>query len=305
MTKARTKTTEKLDLYQLVTDRIISILEKGVTPWKKPWGDYGPAKNYATGRRYTGINQLLLSLAQHEVPYYMTFNQVTEKKGKVRKGAKSEQVFFFKMLVKNERGTFDASQVQVGENDTLIPVLRYFNVFNVADIEGIDFRIEKLPVKKDNERIEAADKVVSGYKNAPAIRHENKGRAYYSRIGDLVNVPPISNFVSADMYYSVLFHELVHSTGTENRTNRFVRTGNTQTQFGSKEYSIEELTAEMGAAYLNEYCGLNVDQTHEDSASYIENWLRQLRNDKRFIFKAAAESQKAVDYILGLNSKED
>ena len=132
-------------------------------------------------------------------------------------------------------------------------------------------------------------------KDRPEIRHK-ENQAYYNPTHDYINMPPIEHFKSSELYFSILFHEIIHSTGHSKRLNRFE--GNEISTFNSTNYSKEELTAEIGAAFLNAYTGILNDATLEDSTAYIQGWLCKLRNDKKFIVEASAKAQKAVDYIL-------
>jgi len=184
---------------------------------------------------------------------------------------------------------------ETGETEE-IPFLRYYTVFNLDQCAGIPE--DKIPVLEEKTRefnpIEEAEKIVAGYTRRPKIEHV-ESRAYYRPASDLVNMPKKELFKSDAEYYSTLFHELTHSTGHETRLNR---SGITDLQgFGSHSYSKEELCAEFGAAYLCGESGI-VDRTIENSSAYIQGWLKRLRSDKKFLVQAAAQGQKAVDFIL-------
>lgn len=300
MTKNSNKT--KRDLYQEVTDRMIELLEQGVAPWRCTWSKYGAARNYATGHIYTGINAFLMNLTPHPIPYFMSFKQIKAKGGSVRKGSKANMVLFYKTLFKNEEEGFISQQKAtalrgMGEEVQPIPMLKHYWVFNIADIEGIDIEIPEVELK-EHERIEKCEAIINNMKNKPAFVFEDANRAYYSPFSDKLNMPALGQFETAEEYYSTYFHELTHSTGHEKRLKREGITD--LNPFGSKEYSKEELIAEMGASFLSAHAGINHSELTENSAAYLQGWLNVLKADKKLIFKAAAEAQKATDYILNV-----
>lgn len=299
--------TQKRDLYQEVTNKMVALLEKGVAPWRCTWNRYGLARNFATGHIYTGINAFLMNLTPHPIPYFMSFKQAKAKGGKIRKGAKSEMVFFYKPLFKDKDENFIAPDKAValkgmGEEVQVIPMLKYFNVFNIADVEGIEIDIPEVELK-EHERIEECERIIKSVPNAPEYVFEDANRAYYSPHSDKLNMPDIAQFETAEDYYCTFFHELTHATGHQSRLNR---EGITELNpFGSPEYSREELIAEMGASFLSAQVGINYDELTENSAAYLQGWLKVLKADKKLVFKAAAEAQKAADYILGKSRKTD
>lgn len=292
----------KRDLYQEVTDRMINLLEQGVTPWRCSWSQYGPARNYATGHIYSGINAVLMNLTPHPIPYFISFKQAKSLGGKIRKGAKSSAVYFFKSYHKDQHGkTLNPEQVQalhgMGEETTRIAFLKYFNVFNIEDVEGVEFDIPEVTLK-DHERINYCEELIQGIPNPPELVTEDANRAYYVPSSDKLNIPDLRQFETAEEYYSTLFHELTHSTGHASRLNR---EGVTKLNpFGSADYSKEELIAEMGASFLCAHTGIDLPEVTENSAAYLQGWLSVLKADKKLIFKAAAEAQKAVDYMRGV-----
>jgi antirestriction protein ArdC len=269
------------NVYKIVTDRIIDELEKGVIPWKKPWKGSWP-KNLISKKEYQGINCLLLSLNDYKSSYYLTYNQAKSLGGNVKKGEKGHLIIFWKM--------YDTKEVD--EDDKLIvkPVLRYYKVFNTEQCEGIE-----TPKEKKNNSIKDCEKVVKNYKNKPEIGN-NVSRAFYSPLNDKVSVPHINSFKASSDYYSVLFHELVHSTGHKKRLNRF--NGEHKDTFGSKSYSKEELIAELGSAFLCAKTGIDNSQVKR-SASYIDNWLKALKGDSHLIISASSKGKRAVEYMEG------
>ena len=279
-------------VYDYVTERIIQELEKGKIPWRKTWNGQ-EAINYISRKPYRGINTLLL-------PYpgeYLTFKQVQEKKGKIKKGEKANMVVFFKMLeVEGEEG-------QDGENGKTIPMLRYYNVFHISQTEGIESKCEPFKAENEIDIIEQAQKIIDEYISRSGLKYEvveGSNRAYYSPIGDKVVMPYIGQFEGSEEYYSTAFHELVHSTGHESRLNRHAE--QKTHSFGSKDCSKEELVAEIGATFLCSTAGIEQDDTFKNSTAYIQSWLQRLKDDKTMIVSAAGKAQKAADYILGVTA---
>ena len=287
----------------MVTDRIIEQMQNGIIPWHKPWHMAGNAEemaiNYVTRRPYSLVNQWLLL----EPGEYLTFKQVTALGGKVKKGSKSRFVVFFTKVaytVKNER---------TGEDEERsYPLLRYYNVFRLADCEGIQSKIEKPEAGAVVELplCDEADAAISDYVfSQPTLSFQNdkpSDRAYYSPADDKVVVPMRSQFDEMAEYYSTAFHELTHSTLTESRCNR-KQDGAGASFFGSKAYSREELVAEMGAAMLCSNFGIDCDKAFKNSVAYLQSWVRELKNDAKAIVVAAGKAEKAVRYILGEREK--
>lgn len=292
------------DLYTRVTELIVAELEKGRIPWRKRWGilengQVEVARNYVSKRNYTGINSVLLGCANYERPYYLTFKQATELGGNIRKGAKGNLVVFWNVLEKEKEVTNRKGETKTKKVG--VPLLKHYFVFNVADVEGITIELPKLlppDAITEAHRIEACDAVYASYANAPNIVHRDPARAFYSPLFDYVNMPRPSAFDCTEAYYSVLFHELVHSTGHRDRLNREELVSSDG--FGGERYAKEELTAEIGACYLAGSCGLDLTDHRllTNAAAYLQNWLTALKGDKTLIFRASGQAQKAVDYVL-------
>lgn len=279
------------DVYTIVTNRIIEKLENGVVPWQQPWSQAGLPKNLISKHQYRGINVWLLASLNYSQNHFLTFNQIKELGGSIKKGEKSCPVIFWKWLERENR--------QTGETER-IPFLRYYNVFNITQCEGIPK--EKLPpvIERNNEPIKSCEEIIAQMPKRPEIQHKEH-RAYYHPVNDYVNMPKAETFIDSESYYGTLFHELVHSTGHNERLNRKELTG--MKGMRSEDYAIEELTAEMGANYLKSYAGIPVEQI-ENSAAYIQHWLERLKQDKKFIVYASARAQQAVDYILNIRNEE-
>lgn len=268
-------------VYDLITNQIIKKLEKGVVPWRKPFKN-GIAVNWKTQKAYRGINTMLLDGGE-----YATFNQIKEAGGTVKKGEKSHLVVFWKMLHVEDKDT---------EKDKKIPLLRYYRVFEVGtQTEGI--QTKRIETTYEHDPLEEAEQIKAGFKNAPAYT-ASRGKAYYRPSDDVINVPPMRDFEQIHGYYSTLFHEMIHSTGHKNRLNREGITS-TVSRFGSETYSKEELVAEIGASMLCGVTGID-NETIDNSASYIQSWLRALKNDRTLIVHASQLAQKACDHIQNI-----
>jgi len=287
-----------LDVYQMVTDRIIELLEAGTVPWQKPWTETGVPMNALSKRPYRGINLWLLLSLNYERNLFLTWDQLKKIGGSVNLGQHGHIVVFWKQVKKVPEeldGNGKAKQ---------IPMLRYYKVFNVEQCRDVPKDLIPELVKDDVDPILECEAIINTMPDSPLLIFTGK-KAYYDIEKDQVVLPSLKRFKTSESYYSTLFHELVHSTGAEKRLGR--KTINEMAEFGSEPYSIEELIAELGSSYLNFYTGI-LDKGIENSVAYIQGWLEKLKNDKRFIISASGQAQKAVDFILnrqGQESKEE
>lgn len=278
-------------VYEMVTDRIIEQLESGVIPWQKPWtGVRSGAFNRISKKPYSLLNQMLLKFDGE----YATFKQWADLGGHVRKGEKSEIVCFWKIQPieeEQEDGTKVVKQ---------IPLLRYYNVFHISQVDGV----EPLPqeaIDNNIEPIEKAENVLHDYwtRENITVKHMAGNRAYYSPTHDMICLPLFEQFTDSNEYYSTAFHESVHSTMKENRCNRAEDRKGKNVAFGSQDCSKEELVAEIGSATILNIIGIETKGSFTNSAAYIQNWLSVLRNDVKFVVSASSKAEKAVKYILG------
>ena len=289
------------DVYESFTQLILDKLEKGVVPWYQPWNCNGLPSNYLTKKPYRGINLWLLLSLNHELPFYLTFKQAKELGGMVKKGSKAIPVCYWNFVYKHKESGRTIPEGLLGDYpiDSLTRVcyLKEYKVFPIEQIDGIDW---ELPEKGGNQSLPVLERCESVYAEMhepPKLTHE-KEEAYYHPSLDLINLPPKPRFRTAEDYYAVLFHELVHSTGHKNRLNR---PGVEEIDyFGSENYSTEELIAEMGAGFLCGFTGIQEARLIDNQAAYIKNWISRLKNDKNLLIDAASKAQKAVDYILNV-----
>ena len=284
------------DIYAEVTGKIVSMLEAGVVPWRSPiLGQIhgGWPKNLDMGKDYRGVNVFLLAFTAWAKGYasahWLTFNQARQRGGSVKKGEKSSMVVFWKLYETRDERT---------DKLVTVPVLRYFNVFNVEQCEGIT--MPDAPAA-EAAPIPAAERIVNGYEGRPEIEHRG-GRAYYVPKQDAVHIPSPSRFTSGEAYYATLFHELAHSTGHSSRLDRGIDTK--LAPFGSPDYGREELVAEMAAAFLCGHAGIT-PATVENSAAYIGGWIKTLKSDNRLAIAAAGAAQKAADWIRGWRGTQE
>ena len=288
---------KKPDVYELVTNRMIELLENGVVPWKSPClSRTGFPRNFSTSKEYRGINVFLLGSLRFTSPYFLTFIQAKELGGHVRKGEKGFMVVkygTFSKEVENEQ----THQTEEQERR----FLKIYTVFHASQIEGIAFpETQPLPQLPESEACEKARNTIANMPNPPEIR-EGKAIPCYSPKDDVVWMPEKGFFHSAPSYITTLNHEIIHSTGHLKRLARKTLMDNKgfgATGEARKTYAEEELIAEMGASFLNAYAG--IEDKLENSAAYLQGWIKALksRDAKSWIIRAASQAQKAAEYVL-------
>lgn len=315
--KAASRHQDKVDLFQVVTDKIVAALEKGTSPWRKPWRTVAGGRsvsmsglpvNAITGRAYSGINVLLLWIDAAEKGFtshrWLTFKQALDVGGNVRKGEKSTLVTLFKPFEKKE--TDEQGKPLFDEKGNAVVSRRNFmtsfHLFNVEQCENLPEKLlmpesvvgeaEATPEQDDIERIQRAEQVVT-CSGVPVV-HRYQDRAFYSPRADRITMPEAVQFNCPADYYSTLLHELVHSTG---HLSRLAREGITSSnhRFGDPVYAFEELVAEIGSAFLCAELGIQGDVQHE---SYIASWLKALKEDKKVIFQASRFAREAFEYLI-------
>jgi len=286
------------DLYTKITDRIVASLEAGVRPWLKPWnGDHTMGRISRPLRwnsePYSGINVVSLWMEAeakgYSAPVWMTFKQALDLGGCVRKGERGSLTVYADRIRRK-----DTDSATSEETERQIPFLKAYTAFNVAQIDGLPahYYATGAPVLDPVQRIAAAETFFAA--TGAVIRHGGD-RAYYSVATDAIQLPPFEMFRDAESYYATLAHETTHWTRHESRLAReFGRK-----RFGDEGYAMEELVAELGAAFLSADIGLT-PEPRDDHAAYIASWLKVLKDDRRAVFTAAAHAQRAADYLHSL-----
>jgi antirestriction protein ArdC len=276
------------DVHQLITDQMIALMEKGVRPWSKSWRGTDalvrPLK--ADGKPYQGVNVLILwmtaRLNGYASPFWLTYNRAQALGGQVRKGEKSTMVVLYKSITVEKDG-----------EERKIPILRGFSVFNASQIDGLPAKYYAEPgIAEAPANPHARIPQVDAFFEALGCSVIHGGAvASYNPMLHRINLPKFEDFFSAEAYYSTRGHETIHWTGHPTLADR-----NLTGRFGDDAYAMEELIAELGAAFLA--ADLGVENTpREDHASYLEHWLTVLRGDKKAIFTAASQADKAVKLL--------
>lgn len=288
-TDAHQTACEKIDIYQQITNKIIEALEAGTTPWVKPWASLGAPRNAATGREYSGINNILLSMNSFSSNQWLTFNQAKAAGGMVRKGERGTTVVFYKPLKIEDKNAINAD-----ENEKVIPLLRAFTVFNIDQIDGLPEKFKK-EIKPEVDNF-ASNPAAEALLAKADIQHGSSRACFIPSI-DKIHLPNKVDFNTIPDYYATALHELTHWTGHKDRLAR-----NFNGRFGDEAYAFEELVAELGAAFLCARAEVNGQLQHE---SYIASWLKVLKNDKKAIFTAASAARKAAEFLTEEDAEEE
>ena len=281
------------DLYESVTARIIAALERGTPPWCRPWSqDVDLPMNAETRRPYHGINALLLSMEATSQGYalnrWLTYRQAEELGAQVRRGERGTAVVLCRLRKVSARAEVYPTPDEPDLDERVIPLLRAFTVFNVSQVDGVPDALRTV-LRHDWAPLERAEELLV---RSGASIHHGGAQAFYSPAHDEIQLPPRHLFPAADRFYATALHELSHWTGHPSRCNRQL-----STRFGDAAYAVEELIAEMAAAFLCAHCRIDGALQH---AAYLQSWLDLLGADKRAIFVAATRAQQAADYLLTL-----
>lgn len=286
------------EIRQDITRRIVAALQNGTAPWRRPWRtdltNSGPPANAISGKPYRGINSVLLGLAGFESRWWATFTQVQALGLRVRKGEHATKIVFWKQA---ERAVANQAGVEAVET---FPLLKSYFVFNLEQCEGPgveDFlAVPCTPVPFED--FCPAEQVIAA--TGADIRHGGD-RAFYQPDGDYIQMPLPQAFESRAAYYGTAFHELVHFSGHESRLDRLKKIA----RFGNEAYAVEELVAELGAAYLCNEVGVpQAPSKLDDHAAYIASWLAVLERDATAIFTASSQASRAVDFILSFSRQD-
>ena len=288
-------TNNNTDTYQRITDYVINQLEKGEIVWQKGWNSLGLAKNIATNHQYRGWNIFFLnfvtSFFKYKTPYFITYKQALDKGGTIRRGEKGFQVVWWETLEDKRHAIKKDDEPEKGK---IYRVPKVHTVFNIDQTHGIEFPTVENQFRSITLKIYACENILKNMPGIPLIKHKGD-KAFYYPTDDSITLPNIERFHSDEAYYKTLFHELAHSTGHKKRLNRKELVEHDG--FAKENYSKEELTAELTAAFLCAVCGIE-QQIISNSTAYIQGWLKTLKNDKKLILKAATQAQAAAEYIM-------
>jgi len=294
MTKQRYNKTRK-DVCQEITNNLIASLEKGVLPWRMDWDASGAAgipSNAVTGNNYNGMNVLNLWVSAAENGFgsskWLTYKQAQEAGGQVRKGEKSTVAIFYKTIEVDSREQVDENGNPVKEN---IPMLKSFRLFNLDQIDGLEHLKEGVNRPRyEFSPIQAGEQLLAAAREHLTV-HESGAQAFYRPSTDEITMPERDRFPEEEKFYAVFAHEFTHATKHKTRCDRKPYSENHKTA-----YAFEELVAEIGSLFAAAHIGMPQPVANHDS--YIASWLEALKNDKRLIFKAAAQAQQAADWML-------
>jgi antirestriction protein ArdC len=282
------------DVHAVITERFIEQLRAGCVPWQRPWRS---VQNIISRKSYRGINALTLGSTRFGSPFWMTFRQAFQLGGHVRKGERSTPIVYYKFLAKRDA---NGNQVFTAKGKPAhIPFVRWSNAFNLEQTEGVEAP-ELPPAPADVPALARAEALVQGANLCP-IRHEGFAAAYSPR-EDLICMPDRAIFKTSEKYYHTLFHEMTHATGHGSRLDREGITN--PSQFGSERYSKEELIAELGAAFLSNDVGILNQVVFENSAAYLDSWIKKFEDDYTLLTSAASHAQRSFDWIAGRPNDE-
>lgn len=298
---------DQSNLYLTVTNQIVDLLESQKLTWDKPWitlsKDGKRPHNAGSGRMYSGLNQILLSMTQLKFGYpfsgWLTFKQVQDEGGRVVSGSRASSIFHFKLIYYDNVGRkYEPEQVlQMSFNEQKElelkkqALLLYYNVFNLAQTSGLPdsyYALNDQKLLTEVAKDDAAEKLIEGSK--ARIIHMASNEACYNYVNDVIFLPERNQFKGTGQYYETALHELTHWTGHKSRLNRSLKN-----VFGSDEYAKEELVAELCSAFLCADLGFSTSIT--SSAAYIQDWIRVLKADARYIFKAIRAAEDAARFI--------
>jgi antirestriction protein ArdC len=296
---------------QSITDQIVEALKSGgIPPWRRPYGispNSGFPTNVISGKRYSGVNVLLLRMAAMShgftSKYWMTFNQASNACGRVQRrpdnvppGQWGTKILYFTRVTKTE-----VDPITGEETEDSFPILKTYYVYNVDQCDGPfdHLRVDEasLAVNTDFVDYEPAEDLI---RNMALDIRLGGDRAAYNPTGDFIVCPHKHRFEEESEYYATIFHEIVHLTGHPSRLNRDQRN-----RFGDKAYAFEELVAELGTSFITSALGIPQSDNLDNHKAYLANWLEALNRDSRFIFQAASAASKAADLILSYASQPE
>jgi antirestriction protein ArdC len=275
-------------IQEAITNELIKSLEESKSMWSKEWKVMGVPMNAETKRPYSGINFLILSLKQMAKGYksckWITMNKCNALGGKVNKGEKSTMITYYNMI---------EGQDKEG-NTKKFPLLKSYLVFNIeqttlADNENFKEELKELDNTLMNNDIES---LLKEYTKVCEIRHLIQDKACYSPVFDNITMPVREQFSNLHAYYSTVLHEIAHSTGHKSRLDR-----NLKGLFGNEDYALEELIAEISSMFLLSHFEVDNTAIKNNNIAYVNNWIKVLKSDASFIFKASKQANNVFDYL--------
>lgn len=279
-----TSTPNKGDVYDIVTSRIITQLSNGIVPWKITWTGNGLPQNALSRKQYRGINTWLLLGHGFKENLFLSEAQVILLGASVKSSETGFPVVYWKILEGDEK-----------------PSIQFISVFNMEQCIGIPKEKIPVPVNASIEPIKKCESILASMFNPPKIYQVKENTVYYDPAKDFIQLPPMSTFESPDLYYLILFNELVRSAFHPSRP---LKPDIEIKQCNAEPFTLEALVAEMGASYLAQWAGLNVEAEKEDE-TYLNTWIKLFTEDKYLVVKAGTITQKAVDFIINGGGKSE
>ena len=291
---------------QAIIDNLLHCIENNPKIWEKGW--YSVADSPLNGKsnnKYQGFNALYLSILAsikgYNDPRWMTFNQVKEMGGYVNAGEKASEIFFYQLYDKNTKKEFDEKTVEgmtpeerkkYIDTNTYRPI-KFYQVFNAAQCKGLPaYDKPQMSSEEQSRQINLIENVIKN--SAAPISYDGGSRAYYNTKTDSIHLPKVSDFKTMQDYYATALHEIAHSTGHSSRLNRDFTGG-----FGSENYAVEELRAELSSVFMQLDLGLQLEGQHiENHGAYLSSWLKAVKDDKNILFKTIKDAEKISDYVV-------
>lgn len=288
---------------EMLIEEFTKCLDEDKLPWSKGWNSVGVLEvhNPVSKTKYKGVNAFLLTIMSYHLGYddprWCTLNQAGAQGWKIKKGSKSLPVEFWSVYDKvNKKKVTLHEYSRLINNEERDPkdfsvMARTYNVFNAAQIEGIpEFERPELPKVSDVEMDQFIDNIIVNMK----VGFEERGnQPFYSPLEDTVVIPKKEQFVSQHEYDATLLHELAHATGHSSRLDRDL-----SGTFGSKDYAVEELRAEISSVFMSQYIDLDISQMNLDNhKAYVQSWGEQLKEDPNILFRAIKDAERISEYM--------
>ena len=261
--------------YEIIVDQILDRLDNNTLPWYQTWQGWNIC-NYVTNKEYRWINKLVLAFDSYKDKRYLTMNQIRKLKWRIKKWSKSQKIIYW--------------QFTDTDNEKLeYPIIKYYNIFNIDNVEWI--KIDKPIEVKESNKYEAVNNLINNYEDWPKIKSWHN--PVYQINNDTVLIPDKDKFNNLDNYYSILLHELIHSTWSKNRLNRFT---DNNMKFWNEVYSKEELVAEIWSMFLSMETWIS-NKANNNNIAYIKSWSKFMKDNKKEVIYASQQAQIATDYI--------